>query len=76
MDNKKYIGMDATRFKSTGSRSNPAVLRQHKLIGNMVLAEGTINFMQRLSHLPTAPHFSPLVRGKLQSSRLHHKHHL
>src|ERR1019366_2007208 len=60
----------------TGCRSNPAVLRQHKVNGHMALAEDPPNLMQRLSRLPTAPHITPLHRGKLHSSPLRHKHHL
>ncbi len=60
----------------TYGRSNPAVLRQHKVNDSMVLAEGPPYLMKRLPQLPTTPHVNPLVRGKLPSSRLRHKHHL
>src|SRR5712671_2768173 len=60
---------------STGSWNNPTVLRQNKLNGHMVLAEGPPNLTQRLSRLPTAQ-VGPLIRGKLYPSPLRHKHHL
>jgi hypothetical protein len=40
------------------------MLRQHKLNGNMVLAEGSSYLMQRLSRFPAAPHVGSLHRGK------------
>jgi hypothetical protein len=57
-------------------RSHPAVLRQHKLNRDMVLAEDSSNLMQRLSRLPAAPHVVPLHIGQLYPSALRHKHHL
>jgi len=60
----------------TGCRNNPAVLRQHEVNGNVVLALGTPNLIQRFSCLPTPPHVNPLHRGKLHPSLLRQKHHL
>jgi len=60
----------------TRGRSNPSVLCQHKLNGNMVLAKDSSNLMQRLSRFPTAPHGSSLRRRKPNPSPLRHKHHL
>src|SRR5579862_3519256 len=42
----------------------------------MVFAGGSSNLMQRLSRLPTAPHFGSLHRGKLYPYPLRHEHHL
>jgi hypothetical protein len=42
-----------------------SMLRQHKLNGNMVLAEGSSNLMQGLSRLPAAPHVISLLLRKL-----------
>jgi hypothetical protein len=52
------------------------MLRQHKLNGYMVLAEGSPNLMQALSRLPAAPHVNPLAPGELHPSTMRHKHHL
>jgi hypothetical protein len=38
------------------------MLRQYKLNGHMVLAEGSSNLMQRLSPFLTAPQVDPLAR--------------
>ena len=50
----RSASVSVSRRAPTRGRSNPAVLRQHKLNGHMVLAEGPSNLMQRLSRLPTA----------------------
>jgi hypothetical protein len=52
------------------------MLRQHKLNGNMVFAEGSSNLMQGLPSLPTHPHVVPLLLRKLDPSPKSHKHHL
>ena len=57
-------------------RSNPAMLRQHKLNGCVALAEDSPNLMQGLPSLPAPPHVVPLHRGKLYPPPKCHKHHL
>src|ERR1700745_2008440 len=52
------------------------MLRQHKLNGDMVLAEHSRNLMQRLSRLPAPPHVVPLLLRKLYPPPKSHKHHL
>jgi hypothetical protein len=52
------------------------MLRQHKLNGHMVFAEGSPNLMQRLSRLPAPPHVVPLLLRKLESPLKSHQHHL
>ena len=52
------------------------MLRQHKLNGNMVFAEGSPNLMQRLPRFPSTPHLIPLLLSKLEPPPKSHKHHL
>ncbi len=52
------------------------MLRQHKLNGHMVFAEGTSNLMQGLPHLPAPPHVVALLLSKLEPPPNCHKHHL
>ncbi len=52
------------------------MLRQLKLKGHMVFAEGSSNLMQRLSRLPTAPLVGSLYRRKLYAYPLRLEHHL
>src|ERR1700722_1629872 len=68
-DTLSLYQLERSKRAMTHGRSNPVVLRQHKVNDPMVLAEGPPNLMQRLSQLPTAPHLGPLHRGKFPSSR-------
>ena len=52
------------------------MLRQHKLNGHMVFAEGPSNLMQGLPRLPAPPHVVPLLLRKLEPPPKSHKHHL
>ncbi len=74
------ISLEGSTLRSDGSANMKLYGRELSakeiVRGHMVLAEGSPNLMQRLSCLPTAPHPTPLHRGKLHSSPLSHKHHL
>ncbi len=63
------------RRAPTHCRSNPAMLRQHKLNGHMVFAEGPSNLMQGLPPPSSAISF-PLLLRKLEPLPKCHKHHL
>jgi hypothetical protein len=75
------VSVSGKRRRAAGAvpprcRSSPATLRQHKLNGHMVLAEGSSNLRQRLSCLPAVPHARSLHRRKFYPYPSSHKDHL